>query len=216
MAVTVSETTVQELRDEFRSLSPPYLLRKYEATEDDYEALSDEDLRCEFIDGVLIVHSPATFQHEGHVSFLLTLLNVFVAGRSLGWVRGSNTVMQLGRRRFCPDISFLASAHGDRIQAGRVMGPMDLVVEVISKSTRDYDLSEKRNAYHEGRIPEIWFFDAEQRRCYLDVLEGRRYRSRSLIRGRFTSRVLPGLSIDVKWLWSDPLPDPLKCLKLFP
>jgi Uma2 family endonuclease len=216
MAVTVSDTTIEELRNQFRSLSPPYLVRKYEATEDDYEQLADEDLRCEFIDGVLIVHSPATFTHESRVSFLLTVLNIFVTRRSLGWVCGSNTVMQLGHRRFCPDISFLAAAHGDRIQGGRVMGPMDLVVEMVSKSTRDYDLGEKRKIYRQGRIPEIWLFDTEQKRCSLDMLEGRRYQSRTLTRGQFSSRVLPGLSVDVKWLWSDPLPDPLKCLKLAP
>jgi Uma2 family endonuclease len=214
MTITETQEELAQLRRELAHMSPPYLLRKYEATDEDFEQLADEDLRCEFLDGVLIVHSPATFEHENRVMFVSTLLNNFVRRHSLGWVCGSNTVVQLGDRRFCPDISFLSADHADRIRQGRVMGPMDLVVEVISRSTRDYDLGEKRNAYREGQIPEIWLFDYELKRCCVDVLTGQRYRSKVLNRGRFASRVLSGLSVDVAWVWSDKPLDPLKCLEI--
>ena len=36
-------------------------------------------------------------------------------------------------------------------------------MEMISNSTRAYDLGEKRIAYHAAKIPEIWFIDAERR-----------------------------------------------------
>jgi len=204
---------ILQLREDLRRIAPPFLLRKYGATEDDYEELADEDLRCELLDGVLIVHSPASLQHEARITFLTTLLNTFAGQRSLGWLWGSNAVMQLGIRRFCPDLSFLAADHAARIQGGRVMGPMDLAIEVISESTRDYDLREKRSAYREGRIPEIWFFDAEKKECHLDFLAGHTYDTQKLTTGRFASRALQGLHIDVTWLWSDPLPNPLECLK---
>jgi len=212
--LTANSSEILQLREDLRRLQPPYLLRKYDATQEDYDSIADEDLRCEFIDGVLIVHSPASVHHEERLVFLATLVNMFAASKQLGRVFGSNTVMELGQRRLCPDLSFLRTDHADRIQRGRVVGPMDLVIEMVSKSTRDYDLGERRNAYHEGRIPEIWFIDAELKQCQIDQLEDDTYSTRTLTTGRFTSRILPGLSLEVAWFWSDPPPNPLECLKV--
>ena len=212
MSVIAPGDKIEDLRNDLRRIEPPYLLRKYEATEGDYERLADEDLRCELLDGVLIVHSPATIQHEDRTAFLTTLLNYFVSQKGLGRVYASNAVMQLGERRFCADVSYLANGHFDRIRGGRVVGPMDLAVEIISKSTRSYDLDDKRKAYRDGKVPEIWFFDHEQKRCTIDMRQGTTYRSRTLIKGRFNSQVLQGLTLDVTWLWSEPLPNPLECL----
>ena len=213
MVVVESDAEIIELRNGLRRIAPPYLLRKYDATDEDYEAIADEDLRCEFADGVLIVHSPASIEHEDRIIFLATLLNGFVSSQGIGRIYGSNTVMQLGHRRYCPDLSFLAADHRDRIQAKRVMGPVDLAVEVVSESTRAYDLGEKRDAYRQGEIPEIWFFDPDRTQCHVDFLEPDGYRDLALTAGSFSSRVLPGLTVDVAWLWADPLPNPLDCLR---
>lgn len=210
---TLDVTHIGELRGALQHLPPPYMLRKYEVTPEDYEELAHEDLRCEYLDGVLIVHSPASAQHEDRLVFLATLLNTVIASRQLGRMYGPNLVMQLGEWRFCPDLSFLAAEHSDRLRGARVVGPMDLVIELVSTSTRDYDLGEKRNAYHQGRIPEIWFIDADHKQVQVDMLEGEVYSTNTFTSGRFASRVLPGLSIDVTWFWTDPLPNPLECLK---
>lgn len=211
--LTLDAKYIRELREDLQHLSPPYLLRKYEATIEDYEELAHEDLRCEYLDGVLIVHSPASVQHEERLIFLATLLNTVVAGRRLGRMYASNAVMQLGERRFCPDLSYLAAEHTGRIRGARVVGPMDLVVEMVSTSTREYDLGEKRNAYHQGRIPEIWFIDADHKQVQVDMLEGEVYLTNTFTNGRFASRILPGISIEVDWFWTEPLPNPLECLK---
>ncbi|HWL95159.1 MAG TPA: Uma2 family endonuclease [Phycisphaerae bacterium] len=209
MPVNNACAPIEDVRIELQNLAPPYLLRKYDVTSDDYEELANEDLRCEFLDGVLIVHSPASIQHEGGLSFLHVLLGHFIFERKLGRLFGSNAVMQLDQRRFCPDLSFLSAEHVDRIQNGRVYGPMDIAIESISNSTRAYDLGEKRLAYQQGRVPEIWFFDCDRRLAEIDFLEAGGYVTKSLTEGRFESRVLPGLSINVSWLWQDPPPNPL-------
>jgi Uma2 family endonuclease len=205
---------IRLVREDLLHIPPPYLLRKYEATEEYYEELADEDLRCELLDGVLVVHSPASIRHEDRLTFLTTLVNVFVASRGLGRVYAPNTVVQLGHHRLCPDLSFLATEHAGRIQRERIVGPADLVVEMISDSTREYDPGDKRGAYHDGRVPEIWFIDADRRQCQFDLLEGDAYNTRTLVTGRFAGHVLAGLVVDVEWFWSEPLPNPLECLKL--
>jgi Uma2 family endonuclease len=207
---------VAEVREVLRRMSPPFLIRKYDATPEEYEAITDEDVRCEYFDGVLVMHSPATFQHERVSSFLSFLLTGYLAQQRIGEVLGANAVMQIGERRFCPDLSVLRLEHYDRVQFGRVMGPMDFVVEFLSKSTRDYDLREKRAAYRDGGVPEIWLIDADMREFRVDWREagtGHDYRTELLTSGRWSSRVLPGFWLDVAWFWTDPPPNALECFQ---
>jgi Uma2 family endonuclease len=142
------------------------------------------------------------------------LLSGFVAHGNFGEVFVSNAVVQIGQRRFFPDLSYLATAHFGRMQGGRVMGPVDLAVEVLSDSTRYYDRGEKRQAYREGRVPEIWLIDPDCRQFEADCLvEMERYSTEVLSQGRWTSRVLPGFWIDVAWFWAEALPNRLNSLQ---
>lgn len=206
MAAVDSPVNYADLREALRNLPHPFLLRSYEAKPDDYEQLTDEDLKCEFVDGELIVHSPASFQHERLVSFVNGLILSYVSSKQIGQVLGSNAVMQLGERRFSPGVSVLKNEHAGRVKAGRVHGPMDLAVEIFSTGTRDYDQRTKLPAYREGRVGEIWLIDAERHQFEAHALRGENYVTQTLAAGRWSSLVLPGFSIQVDWLWADPLP----------
>ena len=199
------------LREELRALQPPFLLRHYDATPEDYEQITDEDLKCEYIDGELIVHSPASFQHEDLASFINAILRSHVGHTVPGFVLGSNAVMQLGQRRFSPDVSVLLAEHADRIANKRVMGPLDLLVEIGSTSTRKYDYETKLPLYREGRVGEIWLIDAERRQFEVHTLKSDGYISQALASGRWMSVAVPGLAIEVDWFWRDPLPSVLEC-----
>jgi Uma2 family endonuclease len=67
-------------------------------------------------------------------------------------------------------------------------------------------------AYRDGRVPEIWLIDPESSQVHLDFLEGGEYRSQTLKTGKFSSRVVADLPVEVAWFWATPLPDPLACL----
>jgi Uma2 family endonuclease len=212
MAITQPDR-YEAAREILRALEPPFLLRHYDATPDDYEAITDEDLKCEYLDGELIVHSPAPTEHENLTAFLLSLLWEFVTSRGIGRAFGSNAVMQLGVKRLSPDVSVLLTQNRQREQGGRVHGPMDLVVEVISRSTRTYDLQTKLPLYREARVPEIWLVDAERRQFEVHALHGEDYASRVLGTGHWPSVPLAGLVVDVDWLWRDPRPSVGECLR---
>lgn len=201
-------------REVLRALEPPFLLRHYDASPEDYEAIADEDLKCEYLDGELIVHSPASIEHEDLTAFLLSLLREFVTARGVGRAFGSNAVMQLGAKRLSPDVSVLLTQNRERQREGRVYGPMDLVVEVISRSTRTYDFQTKLPVYREARVPEIWLVDAERRQFEAHALQGEDYRSRVLGTGPWPSVALAGLVVEVDWFWRDPRPSVGACLHL--
>ncbi|NOS99736.1 MAG: Uma2 family endonuclease [Phycisphaerales bacterium] len=207
----VEPDSIEDLREPLRMLKRPFLMRSYEATPEDYEAIDDEDFKCEYFEGELVVHSPASLEHEQVVVFVSSLLREFASRRRLGTVYGSNAVMQLGLRRFSPDVSYLSTAGEVRVRGGRLHGPMDLVVEIHSSSTRAYDRGDKLRAYQEGRVPEIWLIDADEKRFEGIVLRDGNYDRRGLRNGVWSSVVVPGLSLDVSWLWRRPLPSLDEC-----
>ena len=213
MAIVASPDRYPELREALRALEPPFLLRHFDATPDDYEAITDEDIKCEYLDGELIVHSPASLDHEDLALFVGAVLREFVSARVLGRVFGSNAVMQLGQRRFSPDVSVLLAANYGRIQGQRVIGPMDLAVEVISTSTRAWDFETKVPAYREGRVGEIWLVDAERRQFTAHAWTGEEYLSRVLATGSWSSLAIPGLEIRIDCLGQNPLPGVRDCLQ---
>jgi Uma2 family endonuclease len=199
-------------REELKRLKPPFLVRHYEADPEDYEHLTNEDIKCEYLDGELIVHSPASLNHESLTGFIVTLLTEFCARNALGHTFGSNAVMQIAERRFSPDVSVLLNANEHLVSGGRVLGPMDLVVEVISNSTRGYDHEQKLPAYREAHVGEIWLVDEERRQFEAHALRGDGYVSTVMGVGTWPSVVLPGLVLEVDWLWRRPRPSLRVCL----
>ncbi len=82
-------------------------------------------------------------------------MNIYAEQKGLGQVLGSRATMHLARcRKFKPDILFVKSEQMGRVKENQVEGPADMVVEIVSESTRDRDLQEKRRAYQETGVDE--------------------------------------------------------------
>lgn len=191
----------------------PYLIRVYDVTEEEYERITTEDTKYELIDGVLIMHSPASIEHEDLFGFLHFLLTGYVQERRLGKVLGSRATLRLSSsRNLEPDLFFVARANLHRVQRKRVEGTADFVIEVVSRSTRDFDLEEKRSLYREARVREIWFVDRDRREVLVDTLGDAGYTEARCQTGRLESAAIPGFRVEVDWLWQEALPAPLPCL----
>lgn len=196
-------------------LAGEYLFRRYGATLADYERAADEDARLELIDGVLIMHSPANVRHEDIFWFLGTLLRGYAAATRAGRVFGSRTPMILdddrGERRVEPDLLSIKTENLGRLGDVSLRGPADLVLEILSPATRDYDLGEKRAVYAAAGVPEYWIVDPLSSRLLVDRPAGTR--QLELAAGRYDSASLRGFWLEVDWLWQTPMPEPGACLK---
>jgi hypothetical protein len=62
-----------EVRISEKTLKPPFLLMKPGVSEEEFFEFATEDISCELIDGMLMIHSPASIQHERIFKFLLVL-----------------------------------------------------------------------------------------------------------------------------------------------
>ena len=95
----------------------------------------------------------------------------------------------------------------------RLEGPADLVIEIASDSDPRLDVREKLPRYREAGIDEIWLVDPFEQHVLAENRDPGGYASQRLDAGRLTSRVIPGFWIDVSWLWQEPLPSTLACLR---
>lgn len=188
-------------------------------TYEEYEAWVDEDTHSEWVDGEVIIFMPGSTRHQDLVMFLSTLVNLFVVIRRLGKVYSEPYEMKLraGRSYRQPDLLFVANEHLDRIDAKRLSGPADLVIEVLSEDAPSRDRHEKYAEYEAARISEYWIVEGRDGRSGVEAFalgpDNRYARLTEDPDGRLRSRVLPGFWLDPAWLAADPLPSVVDCLR---
>ena len=177
----------------------------------DYEAFLDwldEDTHAEWVDGQVILMSPASREHQTVAGFLFKALSEFASEREAGEVFHAPFQMKIpvrpsGRE---PDVLFVAKDRCHLIRDTYLDGPADLVVEVISKESRGRDTLDKREEYEQSGVREYWLVDPERRELTALRRIGTQFVEERTGRGRFESAVLPGLWLEADWLWSQPPP----------
>jgi Uma2 family endonuclease len=183
-------------------------------TFEEFLAWCDEDTWAEWVDGKVVMVSPASDRHQDLADFLTVVLRLFVEGRGLGWVRSAPFLMRLaniasGRE---PDLLFVATAHRDRVRETYLDGPADLVVEIVSAESRLRDRGEKFAEYELGGVQEYWIIDPGLRRADFYRLDPQgRYRPvETEAGGTYRSAAVPEFWLRPEWLWQAPLPSPVR------
>jgi Uma2 family endonuclease len=206
-----------EIRFGHQVIESPKLVRIEGVSEALYDALTalEEDVKAELLDGVMVVHSPEKTRHEQEFRFLFVLMNLFAYAHHWGEVLGSMATVHLGEcRKVKPDIAAVRLERVHIITEDAIEGIPDLVLEIVSESTRRYDFGEKRKVYEEAGVPEIWLVDFERKVVMVVRRVGRRYRSEAKSGGILRSQVMKGFWLRVEWLWQKELPDPTECLQV--
>jgi len=132
-----------------------------EARERFYDQLT-EDGHVEFINGKVIVHSPARNVHNIVTANLLTVLRTFVQVRDLGLVGAEKYLITLTRNDYEPDISFWPKEVAQSFTPDQLQFPAPaLIVEVTSPSTASLDRGVKFDDYAAHGVREYWIVDAD-------------------------------------------------------
>jgi Uma2 family endonuclease len=182
-------------------------------TYEEFLAWADEDTLAEWVDGEVVMYSPASRQHQNIADFLTSVMRTFVEQRDLGVVLSAPFQMKLEHGRE-PDVLFVAREHLERLKETYLDGPADLVVEIVSPESEGRDRGDKFYEYARGGVPEYWLIDPQMQWGEFYHLEGNRYR---LIfggqEGEYRALVLPDFRLRVEWLWREPLPPVLEVLR---
>ena len=187
-------------------------------TYDDFLALVDEAVHAEWANEEAVIFMPPSDRHQALVSLLDTLLTLFVRVYGLGIVRVAPYQMRAtpGGPAREPDLLFVAQAHLDRLTANRLIGPADLVIEIISDESVSRDRAVKFYEYQAVGISEYWLIDPRLGQERIDIYrldaQGKYQPILPDATGRYTTPLLPGFSFDPAWLWQLPAPDLLPIL----
>ncbi|GAA4403233.1 Uma2 family endonuclease [Nibrella viscosa] len=119
-----------------------------------------DDFKAEFINGEVIMHSPAKRRHLNATDNLATLLRIFVNLHELGEVNTEKALVTLTRNDYEPDICFWNVKTAEAFHDDQMEHPApDLVVEVLSKSTAERDRGVKFEDYAAHGVKEYWIID---------------------------------------------------------
>ena len=161
--------------------------------------------KIEFIDGEVILHSPARNRHLDVTTFASKLLHTYVSLQGLGSVKTEKCLCVFPRNDYEPDVVFFGREKTARLSADTLKFPVpDLIVEVLSDSTEDRDRGVKLEDYAANGVGEYWIVNADQSTIEQYVLRGEEYELRlKSSTGRLRSDVIGGFECDVESLFDE-------------
>lgn len=138
--------------------------RQGEYTIEDYYALPDE-MRAELIDGVLYDMAAPTFVHQVIIGQIYSRLSNYVmkkAGKCIPVMSPLDVQLNCDNRTIVqPDVIVICD-RGKILKRG-LYGAPDLVIEVLSPSTKQKDRGIKLNKYMEAGVREYWIIDPDKK-----------------------------------------------------
>lgn len=117
----------------------------------------------ELEDGRLVEMPSPRVHHQRIVGRLCGILDRWVEEHGLGTVIMAVDVALPTGRGYIPDLTFIRRGRESELLApdGKVYGTPNLVVEVVSPTTRTRDRVQKMKGYFEARVEWVWLIDSD-------------------------------------------------------
>ncbi len=177
----------------------------------------DEDTWAEWIDGEIIMTSPAPVDHQEIGSFIEKILGIFVEAHELGKVLRAPFVMRLAGRPSGrePDLIFIGRERLHLLEQTYLNGPADVVIEIVSPESVGRDRGDKFVEYESAGIKEYWLIDpVRQSAEFYELADDGRYHITPIgEEGVYQSKIIAGFWLRVEGLWQRPLPQILSVLR---
>ena len=130
-------------------------------TYSDLVALPEDRLRHELIDGEHFVTPSPNTAHQTILKRLVVILNAYADRRGIGEVLFAPFDVKLSAYTvLVPDLLFFtADRFAGAVNEKHATAAPDLVVEILSPSTRRRDVGRKRDVYDREGVREYWVVD---------------------------------------------------------
>ena len=133
------------------------------AREEFYDKIQPGD-KWEFINGKIIMHSPAKDKHTNARENLGGLLRFYVTLKELGKLYSETALVSFIRNDYLPDIVYFSNKKAKYFTPDTWKYPApDFVVEVLSKSTKSNDRGIKKEEYAANGAQEYWLVDPDKK-----------------------------------------------------
>lgn len=169
----------------------------------DLEALPDDNVRREIIDGELIVSPSPRTRHQRISARLSLALGKHIEAHGGGEAFYAPLDVILSEHNVVePDLIFIADDQTDILAEENIRGAPALVIEVVSDARRDRII--KRDLYARFGVAEYWVIDPDADRVEVYRLTGSTYAKPHILEPGETLAYgrLPGLAIDLAALFA--------------
>lgn len=165
-----------------------------------YVCYPDDGMRHEIIDGVHFMNPAPSTYHQDVSRRIQFQLYESIEQTDRGKVYNAPVDVQLSEFDIMqPDLVVVLT--GNRIiTPSKINGTPDLIIEILSRSTRENDLTLKRQRYEQAGVPEYWVVDPEEHSVGQLVLSDGKYVSREhneIVR----LTILDGVSVNFADVW---------------
>jgi Uma2 family endonuclease len=160
--------------------------------------------RYEVIDGELYVAPPPVREHQHASSELQGTIWSYLRTNPIGVIYAAPFgVILTGLSGVQPDLVYVSNERRGILTDQGVSGAPDLVIEILSPSTRSRDRGIKLRAYEAAGVPYYWIADPRARTLEERVLGEDGYGTPTVYRvgDTFQPALFPGLAIEVARLW---------------
>lgn len=133
-------------------------------TFEDYLRLPDDGRRHEILDGIYAVTATPFYPHQRASSQLHIAIGSFVNRHDLGVLLAAPMAVRLSEHDVVePDLLFVSHARSPVLTEEYLVGAPDLIIEILSPSTRRRDLGLKRARYERLGVAEYWGVDPQRK-----------------------------------------------------
>ncbi|HEV8578310.1 MAG TPA: Uma2 family endonuclease [Thermoanaerobaculia bacterium] len=180
-------------------------------TYEDYLLFPDDGKRHEIIGGEHFVTAAPFVRHQRLVGTLYFHIRAFLRLHPFGEILLAPTDVILSPHDIVqPDLFFISNERGPIVTEANIQGAPDLVIEILSNSSRRLDEVLKRKAYEEFGAREYWIFDPVRKTTQVWERTDEGLRRRTLLSAAagdiLTTALLPGLEIPLEEIFEDRLP----------
>ena len=148
--------------------------------------------------------SPAT-RHQRISGRLFYLLQSYLEAHPIGEVFTAPFDVLLSRIDIVvPDLVFIANTHSSIITSKNLQGAPNLVIEILSPSTRAREDSLKRDLYDRAGVEEYWLVDPDEDTIVVYRRGSDRFEAPRTIRRtqNLTTPLLPGFELPLEHVFS--------------
>lgn len=169
-----------------------------------YEDITPEN-KWEFINGEVVLHSPALNRHLRAGRRLNNLLNNYVTTHGLGEVHAEKAMCSFPRNDYEPDIVFFGKTKAALFGPDTLRFPVpDFIVEILSPTTASRDRGVKMTDYAAHGVAEYWIIDPDLETVEQYLLAGGTYPATpARNEGEITSEAIAGFRIPIRAIFDD-------------
>ena len=165
-----------------------------------------EGQNVEWVNGKVVEKPMVSVEHSEITTFLIQIIGIFVMEKKLGSIYADPFLTKLSYKGTgrAPDLQFIHASRRLSPLDNYLDGAPDLAVEVVSPGSRRRDTVTKFREYEKAGVAEYWIIDPKTKTADFYVREINKWAKVEPEQGRYTSREIEGLWIEIKWLWTRP------------